>query len=60
MAEEFKAGDVVMVKSGGPQMTVAGVGQYGMVKSTRVKCVWFEGAKREESLFEPALLKKVE
>ncbi|WP_316398499.1 YodC family protein [Bradyrhizobium sp. 33ap4] len=57
MAEEFKAGDVVQLKSGGPRMTVSQVGedQYGQRK---VWCVWFEKTKKYEDTFEPEILMK--
>lgn len=60
MAEELKEGDVVQLKSGGPRMTIAGIDVYGM-GSTKKKanCVWFEGAKKLESLFELHSLEKI-
>ena len=61
MDHEFEAGDVVQLKSGGPKMTVNTIGKFGM-DSTRdeAKCVWFEGAKRMEALFElPTLMKAI-
>ena len=61
MDHEFEAGDVVQLKSGGPKMTVNTIGKLGM-GSTRdeAKCVWFEGAKRMEALFElPMLMKAI-
>jgi len=60
MDTEFKAGDVVQLKSGGPKMTVEDVGQYGMTSTTdQAKCIWFDKTKRMEGYFEPALLLKV-
>lgn len=52
MAKEFKKGDIVMLKSGGPQMTVDAPKGY----DGDVKYVWFAGAKREQSLFDPETL----
>ena len=47
---EFKAGDTVRLKSGGPLMTVKSVdGAY-------VITVWFEGTKHKEGRFPPATL----
>jgi uncharacterized protein YodC (DUF2158 family) len=55
---QFKAGDVVRLKSGGPQMTIEGIGPYSMSsKTNRAKCLWFEGTKRMEGLFELITLK---
>lgn len=58
MEHEFKVGDVVQLKSGGPKMTIDTIGKFGM-GSTRdeAKCVWFEGTKRMEALFELPTLK---
>jgi uncharacterized protein YodC (DUF2158 family) len=36
MAEQFKVGDVVLLKSGGPDMTIE------TVTGQTVHCVWFE------------------
>jgi uncharacterized protein YodC (DUF2158 family) len=41
----FKVGDLVRLKSGGPVMTVASVGQ-------SVHCQWFAGAKLEKGFFD--------
>ena len=61
--EEFKLGDTVRLKSGGPLMTIEGVGQYGFGETENtVKCVWFESNKgqqsKKEDTFLPALLTK--
>jgi uncharacterized protein YodC (DUF2158 family) len=61
MTEELKAGDVVQLKSGGPHMTIEGIGKYGMGAATdQAKCVWFEGTKRNEGYFELHMLSKVQ
>lgn len=59
MADKFQEGDLVQVKSGGPEMTVAEIKepQYGNPK--RYRCVWFKGADKETSLFEGEILEKV-
>lgn len=56
MPDQFKPGDVVKLKSGGPAMTVNAVGeQFG--GGIRVWCDWFEGSKKFSSDFEPSALK---
>ena len=55
MAETFKPGDTVQLKSGGPAMTVDNVDS-----SLGVKAVWFDGSKREDAHFEPDTLVLVE
>ncbi|MCC7537539.1 MAG: DUF2158 domain-containing protein [Deltaproteobacteria bacterium] len=49
---EFKAGDVVALKSGGPPMTVE------EVEGSSVFCVWFEGKKSERGRFTEAALER--
>jgi uncharacterized protein YodC (DUF2158 family) len=41
---QFKVGDVVRLKSGGPKMTVTGYGP-GLSGVVLVACTWFDGAK---------------
>jgi uncharacterized protein YodC (DUF2158 family) len=53
---EFKAGDVVRLDSGGPRMTVSQIGQRASTGEDSVWCVWFEGAKKCEDVFPPAAL----
>ncbi len=57
----FVAGDLVKLKSGGPLMTVADVGQ-DMTGQDMVWCVWSEkvGAKQvvQRETFPPAVLEK--
>jgi uncharacterized protein YodC (DUF2158 family) len=43
---EFNVGDVVRLKSGGPEMTIEGIGKHGLgAVHDNAKCVWFEGKK---------------
>ncbi len=54
---EFKKGDTVRLKSGGPLMTVSKLGDYGPTgPEDGVACVWFDGTRREEAVFESAAL----
>jgi uncharacterized protein YodC (DUF2158 family) len=48
---QWKPGDLVGVKSGGPAMTVAGESQLGMVI-----CEWFDGKKKMSDTFNAAVL----
>jgi uncharacterized protein YodC (DUF2158 family) len=57
---EFKAGDVVRLKSGGPKMTVTKVGNNGFGHPT-VWVSWFgEKNKEEGSTFTPDSLEKTD
>lgn len=57
--EEFKVGDVVQLKSGGPKMTIEDIGNYSFAGTEiKAKCVWFEGTKQKEGVFAPATLMK--
>jgi uncharacterized protein YodC (DUF2158 family) len=53
---DFKPGDVVRIKSGGPKMTVAQIGQRASTGDDSVWCVWFEGAKKCGDVFPPDAL----
>ena len=54
---EFKIGDIVELKSGGPIMTVTDVGpDYGS-GTVLVWCIWFVANKQEKGSFPPAALK---
>jgi uncharacterized protein YodC (DUF2158 family) len=61
-AVEFKPGDLVRVRSGGPLMTVKQVGKTAMLDEDAVWCVWFEkvGNKQvpQEETFHPVVLEK--
>ena len=63
-ATEFKPGELVQVKSGGPVMTVELVGTSAMYGEEMVRCVWFEkvGNKQVPQThgFAPVVLEKVE
>ena len=57
MAEhEFKPGDLVQLKSGGPVMTYEGEAAFG----GEALCVWFDGKKMERQGFTYAALKRAE
>ena len=45
---EFKTGDIVQLKSGGPNMTV---GQDDLIGGKYVRCQWFSGRKLESGDF---------
>ena len=45
MAEKFKIGDIVQLKSGGPKMTVT------QVLESVVHTAWFAGSKKEAGGF---------
>ncbi len=49
---QLEVGDVVRLKSGGPDMTVEGVGEQD------VDCVWFQGNNVLRNTFGAALLQK--
>ena len=48
----FKVGDVVMLKSGGPEMTVSEV----IATSGKFRTQWFGGRKLENGVFPPESL----
>ena len=53
MANDFKAGDVVQLKSGGPKMTIELIGKkFESDTKNSAKCVWFEKQKRISASFE--------
>ena len=54
MAQKFKIGDVVGLKSGGPPMTVA---NYHSTENEIVFCKWFAGKNLEEEYFHQDALK---
>jgi uncharacterized protein YodC (DUF2158 family) len=58
---DFKKGDVVQLKSGGPNMTIQDLGDYsfGGNSENGALCVWFDKTKSEEKVFDLAVLDKV-
>jgi uncharacterized protein YodC (DUF2158 family) len=54
---DFKKGDTVRFKSGGPLMTVIDTGNYGPTgPEDGVYCQWFEGTRPLKEVFESAAL----
>lgn len=50
----FKIGDVVVLKSGGPLMTIHGIGEYISVTGSKgLLCRWFDNNKVIEEVFHP-------
>ena len=49
MADTFKVGDIVTLKSGGPDMTVLSV--FTHAGKEMAKCAWFEGTDQHEAGF---------
>lgn len=62
MVSDLKKGDVVKLRSGGPNMTVQGLDDYTMSCGIEdgVNCVWFEGNKQHSEVFDRAVLVKVD
>lgn len=54
---QFKVGDVVRLKSGGPRMTIVSL-KAGMTSDHR--CSWFEGAQPKDGHFPPEALEPAE
>jgi uncharacterized protein YodC (DUF2158 family) len=57
---DFQKGDVVTLKSGGPRMTVADVGDWTpQGPEDGVKCAWFDDKhKHMENVFDAATIQK--
>jgi uncharacterized protein YodC (DUF2158 family) len=49
MDHEFKVGDVVQLKGGGPVMTIEEIEKYG--GEDKAKCVWLDGKKKIADVF---------
>lgn len=54
MAKSFKVGEVVQLRSGGPEMTVSDTSVYS--EPDHVRCQWFGGRKLETGKFPTASL----
>jgi uncharacterized protein YodC (DUF2158 family) len=50
---ELKQGDLVQLKSGGPEMTI------DQINDASVTCIWFDGHHRNEAVFDAAALERV-
>lgn len=48
MSDEFKSGDIVKLKSGGPDMTVKA---FSTTQGHSYICQWFAGKKLEQGFF---------
>lgn len=54
MPRAFKIGDVVMLKSGGPSMTIEAIHPDGTHS-----CTWFDKSQQKSAIFNPAVVTKV-
>lgn len=61
MESNLKKGDVVRLKSGGPDMTIQVMDYIETPERRpyRAKCIWFEGSQLKHQLFGIALLELV-
>ncbi len=57
LLEEFKVGDLVQLKSGGPIMTVRDT---DALSGTGISCQWFAGAKLEQGRFPKESILKIQ
>jgi uncharacterized protein YodC (DUF2158 family) len=55
---DVKKGDVVSLRSGGPEMTVRKVDKEAFGKQT-IWCVWFDKTKKVEATFDIEVLRSV-
>ena len=56
----FKAGDVVGLKSGGPDMTIKRIIPPGEGRDEEAHCTWFDGIELKSAVFEISILKSIE
>jgi uncharacterized protein YodC (DUF2158 family) len=59
MANQFNLGETVVLKSGGPKMTVVKVGEDSFHRQ-RVWCEFFDGNKKISDTFVPESLEQVD
>ena len=55
MDQNLKVGDIVLLKSGGPAMTIQRIGDFsafGTGGKTQAECVWFDGRKALSQVFQ--------
>lgn len=58
MERKFSEGDIVTLKSGGPEMTVNGYAWQGNYQTyDTVICFWFDGAEQKTAEFNQETLK---
>lgn len=55
MSDEFKTGDIVKLKSGGPDMTIRA---FLKSQGDSFLCQWFAGKKLEQGYFKPDSLER--
>jgi uncharacterized protein YodC (DUF2158 family) len=54
---KFNKGDIVVIKSGGPPMTIDQLpGDHGAYKGDEYRCVWFKGATSQYDFYGEHLL----
>lgn len=53
---EYKIGDIVQLKSGGPKMTISSLRD----SANDYFCIWFKGANKESGYFKDEILKKAD
>lgn len=62
MSDELKVGDVVVLRSGGPRMTLVGPVHDGVPSDPQVRCMWFceddLGREPREIVVSPAAIRK--
>jgi uncharacterized protein YodC (DUF2158 family) len=59
-SEALRAGDTVQLKHGGPIMTIDLIAKFGMGSAHEsARCIWYDGKKQVQQVFELASLKKV-
>jgi uncharacterized protein YodC (DUF2158 family) len=57
---DFEAGDIVMLKSGGPSMTIEKIGPISFnSKTTGAHCSWFENNQLKHEVFSFGSLEKI-
>jgi uncharacterized protein YodC (DUF2158 family) len=49
--EQFRPGDLVRLRSGGPSMTIESVGISSFTEEPTVFCVWFDGKMKQRDNF---------
>ncbi|EML9023519.1 TPA: YodC family protein [Klebsiella pneumoniae] len=55
MSDDFKTGDIVKLKSGGPDMTIK---LFAATQGNSFLCQWFAGKKLEQGYFKPESLER--